>query len=264
MDDLEKARIVVEAAQEIAKAVPVYQDALQPAVREVGKALQTVAKTIHIALAPISALVWGYEHIRDFILSRVAEKMKQVPSERIVTPSPLVAGPTLEALRFAGHDSTLREMYASLLATSLDSETTHLAHPSFVEIIKNLSPDEAKLIRYMAVHQNVPLLDVRNGIKGKTGFKLFFSNFSMLSYQSIVDFNDLLPNYIDNVARLGIIEIPEGTYLVDSENYIPLESSDKIQQMKHDIERDGGEIRFDRKVMRLTQLGRQFIKACVE
>jgi len=41
----------------IVEAVPVYQDVAQPAAQEIGKGLQTVAKTIHIVLAPVSALV---------------------------------------------------------------------------------------------------------------------------------------------------------------------------------------------------------------
>jgi hypothetical protein len=109
-----------DAVKGIVEAVPVYQDALQPAVREIGVGLQTIAKTIHIALAPISGLVWGYEQIKEFVCTRLAEKLKDVPPERIQTPEPNVVGPALEALRYTGHEDNLRELYANLLATSLD------------------------------------------------------------------------------------------------------------------------------------------------
>lgn len=136
----------IEAVAGLIKAIPVYEDALQPAAKEVGKALGTMAKTIHVALAPISALVWGYDQIKDFVSTRVAEKLKNIPEGQICTPSPMVAGPALEALKYTGHEETLSEMYANLLATSLDSSTAATAHPAYVEVIKQLTPPEAILI----------------------------------------------------------------------------------------------------------------------
>ena len=61
-----KAHLLIEE-----QVVPVYQDVLQPAAQELGKALQTVAKTVHVALAPVSALVWGYDQIKDFVSTKV-------------------------------------------------------------------------------------------------------------------------------------------------------------------------------------------------
>ena len=123
---------VIDAATGLLKAAPIYDDAIQPAAKEIGKSLETVAKAVNVALSPVSALVWGYDQIEEFVSTNVAEKLKKIPNERIITPDIMIAGPTLEALRYAGHKETLREMYANLLATSLDSEVATFAHPSFV------------------------------------------------------------------------------------------------------------------------------------
>ncbi|WP_368192497.1 hypothetical protein [Aeromonas sp. s8] len=68
MSEAEKSEGSVEgtinAVTGLAKAVPIYQDAIQPAAKEIGKALGTVAKTVNVALSPVSALVWGYEQIK--------------------------------------------------------------------------------------------------------------------------------------------------------------------------------------------------------
>ena len=99
MSEDNKIRDVVDAVTGVAKAVPVYQDVVQPAAQELGKALKTVAQTVHVALAPVSALVWGYDQIKDFVATKVADRLKHVPPENIVTPKPNVAGPALDALR---------------------------------------------------------------------------------------------------------------------------------------------------------------------
>ncbi len=74
MSEQENIKETVEAVRGILEAIPIYQDAIQPAAKEIGKSLQTIAKTIHVVLAPVSALVWGFEQIQDFVSEKVTEK----------------------------------------------------------------------------------------------------------------------------------------------------------------------------------------------
>lgn len=57
MLDDQKVEAAAKAIKGVVEAVPVYQDLVQPAAKEVGKGLQTVAKLVHVALAPVSGLV---------------------------------------------------------------------------------------------------------------------------------------------------------------------------------------------------------------
>lgn len=62
--------------KEIVEAVPVYQDAIQPGAKQVGKALETVGKAVNLALEPIVGLVWGYDCIKELVTNRLAEKLR--------------------------------------------------------------------------------------------------------------------------------------------------------------------------------------------
>ena len=84
---------VIDATTGLVKAVPVYEDLVQPAAKELGIAFGTVAKTVNMALSPISGMIWSYETIKDFVNQKVSEKLKKVPAENIETPNPAVAGP---------------------------------------------------------------------------------------------------------------------------------------------------------------------------
>ena len=147
MGDESKIRDAADAVKGVLEAVPVYQDLIQPTAKELGIALQ---KTIHIALSPLYLLVWGHEQISAYIGQTLPEKLKNVPEDQIVSPSAAVAGPTLEALRFAGQEPSLRDLYMNLLATSMDARTAEEAHPAFVEVIRQLSSDEARVLRFIA------------------------------------------------------------------------------------------------------------------
>lgn len=268
MSEENKIRETAEAIKGIVEAVPVYQDVVQPAAKEVGTALQTVAKTIHIALAPVSILVWGYDQIKDFVSTKVAEKLKDVPSENIASPKPNVAGPALESLKYTGHEETLRDMYANLLAASMDTRTASGAHPSFVEIIRQLTPDEARIIRLFANDRAFPLLDVRWEFKTPTetesGGKDVLVNFSLLGYEAHCEFPDLTPTYLDNICRLGIADIPAIYKYTARGIYDSLESHPQVVDAKKTIETNEKlQARVHHKGLRITELGKQFCYVCV-
>lgn len=256
------------AVKGILEAVPVYQDLAQPATKELGAALQTVAKTVHILLAPVSALVWGYDQMKEFVSTRVAEKLKDVPEERLRSPAPNIAGPALDSLRYTGHLEELRELYAALLATSMDANHMEQAHPAFVEIIRQLSADEAKIIRTLAPLGAQPVIDVRNcQVTPTPGGRWALKNFSIIPYVAGCTSPDLAPAYMDNIQRLGLIEIRwDFQVLLQNGNdpNEPVVNHPVIVELKEKIQSEPGHYAdIIKGTVGLTPLGLQFCKACL-
>lgn len=266
MSEENKIRDAADAIKGVVEAVPVYQDVVQPAAKEVGTALQTVAKTLHILLAPVSGLVWGYEKIKDFVGNKVAEKLENVPEERLRSPEPHVAGPALEALKYTGYQEGLREMYANLLATSIDSRTAHAAHPSFVEIIRQMSPDEALIMKSLSVVRVRPFVDVRSEKKGSHLGYWAIKHFSIIPHEAGCKCIDLGPTYLVNLQRLGLVELREQYTLGDvgSDLYQPLRDAPEIKRIASQIESSGeNKPEISCGAIILTQLGQQFCYACI-
>lgn len=257
-------KATIDAVTGLVQAVPIYQDTLQPVAKQVGKSLEVVAKTVNIALAPVKALVWGYEKIEEFITTKVSEKLKNVPEENIITPPLQVAGPAVEALRYAGHDTNLRELYANLMANAMDKETVHKAHPGFVEILKNLSGDEAIILQAFIQSLRFPLLDINATFKDSSNYSPIITNYSHFSKIVTVSRPDLIPSYLDNLIRLGILEIPSGILMVGENIYELLENDESLNPTKEMIEKQMDRVvSFDRKQIRTTTFGRQFIQNVV-
>lgn len=259
-------RDVAETVKGVVEAIPVYQDLLQPAVQEVGKGLQTVAKLTHVALAPISALVWGYEQFQDFISTRLAEKLAGTPPDQIVTPKAFIAGPVFEALRWTGNEEALREMYANLLATSMDERTASNAHPGFVEVIKQMTPDEAKLIAHIPKLDRRPVVTITadNKEPGKGGTPILV-NYSTLGSSAQCEHIHLTPQYLDNFIRLGLIRIPDDMSYTADDAYSEIENSPVIKSVKAELDAlEGKKFGMTKKIVEITQFGNQFIGSCVE
>jgi len=259
----------IEAVTGLVKAVPIYEDMVQPVAKQLGKSLETVGKAINVALAPVGILVWGYDKCQEFIQTKVADRLKDVPPEDIITPKPNVAGPAIEALRYTGHEESLSDMYANLLASAMDRNTADGAHPAFVEIIKQLTSDEAKIIPLLDGRRAYPLLNIRadykEGIEGKTGGVDVLMNFSLLGVQAGVEHPDLTPTYLNNLCRLGLIDFPGMGFTYTTPGvYDPLESDPQILRIKAEIERDPlREFKAVRSGLRITSLGKQFGDVCV-
>lgn len=253
----------IDSVTGLAKAVPLYEDAVQPLAKETGKALGTVGKAVNLALAPIAGLVWGYEEIKKFVQEKVAEKLAGIPPERIQSPNPSVAGPALESLKYNGHDPDLREMYANLLATSLDSKSARDAHPGFVEILKSMSPDEARILRIFVLEKSKPLIDIQLHVKDG-GYSVLQSNVSLIGLEAGCVCCDLTPNYLDNLCRLGLLEIDKLAHLKDNKVYEPIVAAPEVKHLKNLFgKQEGFHIKFKRKKIDVTQFGWQFINACI-
>ena len=266
MSDDNTIRDTAEAIKGVVEAVPIYEDAVQPAAKEVGTALQTAAKTLHVLLAPVSALVWGYEKIRDHVTEAVSKKLEGVPEDRLRSPEPNVAGPALEALRYTGYQESLRNLYTSLLATSVDSETAHEAHPAFVEVIKQMSPDEALIMRTLAMSPVRPMLDVRKEAKDSNVGQWVVRNYSLVPREAGVKCPDLGPSYMINLQRLGLVELREN-YTLKSGNadlYQPLREVPEIRLLIDGINAtEGQKAQVTPGAIIATDLGHQFFRACI-
>jgi len=256
---------IIDSTTGLVKAVPIYGDLVQPAAKEIGKALGTVAKTVNLALAPVSGVIWSYETIKDFVSTKVSEKLKNVPPENIITPNPVVAGPALEALKYTGHESTLREMYANLLASALDSDTADNTHPSSVEIIKQLSTIEAQILSFLSDHEGYPNVCSFHSSETVNGGFWGSSSEGVQSNQVKNEFIELCKDFsgkvdigsvLDNFLRLKILDIESNTKQNLKESWMHSDSDNLVERLEMEIEH--------REYLIFTNFGKKFIDTCVK
>jgi hypothetical protein len=254
----------IDSVTALTRSVPIYQDAIQPLAKETGKALGTIGKAVNVALSPLSLVIWGYDQVSDFLETIVAQKLEKIPENRIIPPPPNVAGPAIESLKFSGHDETLREMFANLIANSIDSETVQDAHPSFVDIIRNLTPDEGLILKLFISQNEFPMLDVIFKHNKGTGYNRLQRNVSLIGIKAGCTHPNLVVNYLDNLSRLGLLEVPSGARINDLKQYEPVKSHPDIQKLVALYERNpNGVIKYTDKLIVKTDMGQQFINACV-
>jgi len=107
-------------------------------------------------------------------------------------------------------------MYANLLANALDINTKDDAHPSFVEIIKQLSPGEASLLTFLSENEYYPYVcsgksiqTLRNKSFGFIGSRTETRKIKNEFLSFCAEFKDIMDvkSALDNYRRLQILDI---------------------------------------------------------
>lgn len=125
---------------EVAKRT--YDDALSPTMRELGGLSADAFKTFRLFTAPIQLMAAYQDRFRAFC-ERVRSK---VPEEEQREAAAEIGRPVMEAFASTSDDSPLMSMFEELMAKAIDRREANKLSPSFPNIIRNLSPFEAKLI----------------------------------------------------------------------------------------------------------------------
>lgn len=245
----------------IETAPELYQDTLKPTAQESGKTFSLIPRTINAALVPLRQWIAEREYNLAETEKLLAQKLEHVGEDKIVTPEPYVAVPAIQAISYSMNSEELRELYANLLAKAMNSDTKDSVHPSFVEIIKQMSPMDAKIFNEIMIAPVRPLISIR--IKRQDGSERFYAdNCSWITDYSLVQCR----TSFDNLARLGLIQIPFDLVYTDKESYnlvksnplyinIENECKNNLNQGEHIIYREG--------FIKINDLGKLFYKICV-
>jgi Abortive infection alpha len=203
-----------------------YDDLAAGAMREGGKALTELVKAFRLFLAPIQfAAAW-----QDRLAAYCDRVRAKVPEDRQQEAASSIALPILMDLRFMEDDNPLTKLYLNLLARVIDKERCNEAHPAFVKIIEQMSPDEAMVVWQFSERDS--------WVRPPPGEQCVEPTFPR---ESLI-YPENFSIYAEHLAALNLLRLPIILPLA-GEAPLPLEY--------------GGHSIY------ITRFGQQFVKACI-
>jgi hypothetical protein len=204
-----ESEVAKEIAKEVAKQIPVkevYEDAVKPILKPTVDLLSLIPQTINAVLAPLQKWILYSKYSVEELNQLLAQKLCNVPPEMIEPPEPYIAVPALQSISYSMDNEYIRNMYANLLASSMTAIMKANVHPSYLEIIKQLSPDEAKILAYLYRNRFEPIIgfyiDNRNFLKNEHEGIIF----SLITEKANCDITDKVEEYFQNLERLKLVE----------------------------------------------------------
>jgi hypothetical protein len=240
---------------------------VKEAASNLGQTAVTLTKTINNVLVPLAAINFAFDKARIYFSGKfqedIADKAQAIPQKHIVEPKASIAGPSLQGLAFAHEEPSLKEMYLNLLATAMDGRVASTAHPAFVEIIKQLDSEDARLVP-IALQSPIalPIVQIRRNKKGG-GHNVLVQHLLKLQDSStgLAAEDPNVPAMIDNWSRLGLVEVAYDKWLSDDAHYAWVEQRPEFVRLKNEPQVDEATIEYQKGILSRTELGKRFAKA---
>lgn len=272
--NIEDVHTTLKAAKD--SGIPVDQlalNTLEKPTKELGEGLGNL---FWLAFSPIHVARASLEPRINNFKENLEAKLAAIPKANLIEPPLNIVGPTLEAAKYHIEDEDLREMFANLIASAMDSRMTSIAHPAFVEIIKQMSPLDAKVLIKM-IENKWPIAGIKiNTYKDPTNRysqNNVYSSFNVLTnfipLEGIsIDNAFVVSASIDNLCRLSLISVDPDLTFTDTNRYKVFESHPIINQFKEHYKEQlessqASRVEFKRGSWSFTEFGKLFIDFCL-
>lgn len=242
-------------------------DAAGPPAQAVGNTLASIWDLSignHVSLWIKKQEVRQQQNLQDYI-KKVEEKTQEIPEKFLTEPQMHIVGPAIEASKFYIDSEQLRQMFANLIAASVDSRKIEQTHPSFVEIIKQLSPLDAGVLANFKKTNQIPLAQLR--VTKPSGEYI-------VVVEHIMNFKNqqIYKNHatsLSNLQRLGLLNITYSSHSTHLEDYDFLNGHPAYQEAQNrllDIQKIDNlfdTIQIQKGLSNTTPLSEDFIHICL-
>ncbi len=262
MNEIENI-IKAEAKVDISESTNKTLEALCfPAAEQAGKALGNIAGLINTITLPVKlANVWAERNFEKY-----AEKLKDIPSEKIKEVEPEIGIPLMEKLSYTSNND-LAEAYANLLAKASNKDDVDLIHPGFINKLNSMSPDEVRILEYLKDFKSISYIVFR--VINEKDSRTQNLSYRLTGLESVLGLApDRIQLHIENLISLSILRDRDDASLADVQKYEEIIDLYKDTKMKFEIKIANGEYGEDRELdiqkcfYEITTIGKVFINAC--
>lgn len=199
---------------------------MNPTVKNIGETLGALSELI---LSPINTFTtWTNTHIRKFQQS-ITENINKIPEADRDLAKFNLAMKAIDDAKFQITDDNLREMFAKLIAASIDKRNNQGLSPRFSNVLSQFSPEDARFLMQISTSDlhKIPTViffsQKKSGTGHKEGYHFIAPNYSTASW-----FQDELS--LNNHVSLGIINQNDDEYLASDINKSFYDSSEKSNE----------------------------------
>ncbi|WP_285945265.1 CDP-glycerol glycerophosphotransferase family protein [Thomasclavelia cocleata] len=144
-----------------------------------------------------------YSYALQQFENELQEKISKIPKDKRVEPDIQIVAKALEESKYCVEKETFRNMFSTLITSSMNIDFNNKVHPSYIEILKHMSDFDAKLL-VMIYQKNTSSFTnlIENNI----------NDLYIISDMLITDYSSVFFDY-------AILKRPIYFYMYDLESY---------------------------------------------
>lgn len=232
-----------------------YADIVKPAVN----GAKTCINLLTCGIKPyVKAKIIENEYLVKEVGQKLKEKYECIPDEDKKEPRISILGPATDVLKYNLEEEHIREMFINILTSEMNVKKQNKVLPAYIEIIKQLSKDDADFILLLKNNINLSVLQIR---KGTRQAYQEISNYIVKNIKNqnyiIIPYNEIV---IDNLKRLEIINVDLKTIYTNNSE-ICEKAFNNLLTEKH-IDNTENKYFYIHGILELTKFGQRFIDIC--
>lgn len=190
--------------------------------------------------------------------NELKENISKIPDDKLTEPDIQITAQALENSKYCINEEELRKMFASLISNSMNTDFNKDIHPSFAEILKQMSSLDAKIIKTFKNSSLNGLPICQYIVYQNDGYTVLLENV-YLNYDT-----PYLPECslaISSLVRLGLLNASYEKHLTGENTYTPFTEHFWFKKLQQNL--TNHKVSIQKGVVSLTPLGQSFIKVCV-
>jgi hypothetical protein len=206
---------------------------------------------------PAAAIVQeAASDLRGLALRALGIDPDNVPTIALGMPG---AAPADRGIARGASARELQRRGVELLRRSNDVNVVEDTHPAFARILSEITPDEARILRFVYLEGPQPSLDIRTYRPLGIGSELVAAGMSMIGEHAGLRNLDRIDQYLTNLSRLGLLDFSKES-VSNPNRYQVIEAQPKtITAMKS----AGRAPKLVQRSIRLTSFGEEFVRTCL-
>lgn len=156
---------------------------------------------------------------------------------------------------------TAAEALAQLMEASLEQTEASAREALILRTVRQLVPDEARILAALADGHSVALMHVGAGPMVGPATQRWLENLSPVGKEAGVQLVDQTQAYIAHLRELGLLESGDEDKSLQLK-YQLMEGDTKVRKTAEEIEKNGLRTKFFRRTLRMSEAGKAFWAAC--
>lgn len=234
-----------------------------------GLARVAAVSAFHIVSWSVGATVAGANYVArravdgepaTAILQEAATDLRNVAWRALgLQGGMLPTAPDSERQLAGASTQDLQRRGSDLLRRSNDVHVVEDTHPAFARMLSEITPDEARVLRYVFLEGPQPAIDIRTNRPLGIGSVLVAGGMSMVAEHAGLRNVDRIDPYLTNLSRLGLVEFSK-EQVTNPTRYQVIEAQPKVVAA---LKTAGRSPKMVPRSIRLTAFGQEFVRACL-
>lgn len=204
-----------------------------------------------------------YAHDIECYHNELSAEISKIPADKKIEPDLQVTAQALENSKYCVESKELRKLFVNLISKSMNSDYSATVHPSFAEIIKQMSPDDARILQTIPLKNPIPIVDYIVEDKRTHAYITELSNVYISKLSDMDIFRECAS--MSSLERLGILRIDGESSISDEHAYDVYMQTAFFKKLHDDTFRfsPSKNTTLRRYLGQLTPLGQNFVTTCV-